>query len=337
MAYTNAMACWVLPAQGLCALAAFALVSARHGPRRAADDFAGLFWALATIAILYVPYVTAGAKLAGKLGHTPVTSIVAAAVNPRYFWSGPAYLLAMPWGLGYLALVVLAVAALSGIARRDPLVGVLVVIIGVQISMTHGFLEGRSSFAFRYLAPAYPALCLLVGLGVERIGQRLKAMNTVMGLGAAVVLAASVVLWARAPRAAPVGAWRQMAEDLRRWTGTKFVFFDTGWDALRLQYEVRHDPTVRVMSDPGTGWDAGGRPMTTAYVQAVVDRYAVPGTLFFYQFDPVTSARVYDQAFAPAMNRRGCARVYRRDVPTYQRSVEGGAGALAVGYACGGT
>src|SRR5258708_2628934 len=35
MAYTNAMACWVLPAQGLCALASFAMVSTQHGPRRA--------------------------------------------------------------------------------------------------------------------------------------------------------------------------------------------------------------------------------------------------------------------------------------------------------------
>ena len=76
--------------------------------------------------------------------------------------------------------------------------------------------------------------------------------------------------------------------------------------------------------------------MTPAYVAGVVDRHAAPGTMFFYQFDPVAGAGVFTGAFAPAMARHGCARVYQREVPTYARAVAGDGGALLYGYLCHG-
>jgi hypothetical protein len=336
LAYTTAMASWVLFAQGVCAVAGLALAVPRRGARPALADHAGLFLSLAAIALLYLPYVIGVWRLQGRLGHPSLAASVAAAVNPRYFVSGPVYLLSMPGGLGYLAVAAIAVALWSGVTRRDPLVGVLATLVLLQIAMTHGFLEGRSPFGFRYLAPAYPALCVLAGVGVDRMAARVRSADLALTVFAASVLAASIATFARAPHAPPVGAWRQVAADLRLLAGAKFVFFDTGWDAQRLQYEVRHDPDVRVLSDAGSGWDTGGRTMTPAYVTDAIDRYTGSATMFFYQFDPVTRADVFDRAFAPAMARHRCARVYQREVPTYERSLPGDGGAQLYGYACHG-
>jgi len=336
LAYTTSMASWVLCAHGVCAIAGLAMAAPRGGARHAFADRTGLWLSLAAIAVLYLPYVIGVWRLQGALGHPSLAASLAAAANPRYFVSGPLYLLSMPAGLGYLALAAVAAALWSGVSRRDPVVGVLATMVLLQIAMTHGFLEGRSGFSFRYLAPAYPALCLLAGVGVDRMAARVRAADLGLRVFAAGALAASIVVFARAPHAPPVGAWRQVAADLRRLGGTKFVFFDTGWDAQRLQYEVRHDADVRVLSDPGTGWDSGGRIMTPAYVTGAIDRYTGSATMFFYQFDPVIRADVFDRAFAPAMARHGCTRVYQREVPTYERSLPGDGGALLYGYACHG-
>jgi hypothetical protein len=336
MAYSLAMTSWILLAQGLCALVACGVAAARSGFRRACEERGALFLSLAAVAALYLPYVIGVWRIQGHLGTPSIVASLAAAANPRYFVSGPLYVLGLPAGLGYLALAVAVYAAANGARRRDPLVCALVTFVVVQIAMTHGFLEGRSPFGTRYLAPAYPALCLLVGLGADRLVARFRAASIGLAACAACVLVAALVVFLRAPHAPPVGAWRQVRADLQQLPGTKVVFFDIGWDALRLWYEVRHDQDVRIMSDPGSGWGTGGQLMTPEYVTRVVDLNAGPTTMFFYEFDPVTNGQVFKDAFAPGMVRHKCRRVYEREVPTYTRAAPGNTGALLYGYACDG-
>ena len=334
MAYSVAMTSWILVAEGLCAVAAVGLASAENGVRRSLEQYRGLLLSLAALALIYLPYVVSVWFLQRQIGAASFRATLAAATNVRYYVSGPVFLLAMPAGLGYVALAAVGYAAWIGARRRDPLIGVLMTVVVVQIGLTHGILAGRSDFAFRYLAPAYPALCLLVGLGADRLFSRFRGTSLVVAACAACVLAAAAVAFARAPHQPPVGPWRQVGADLVRLPGSKVVFFDIGWDAQRLQYEVRHDPDVRVMSNPGTGWGTGGREMTNEYVTRLIHEEAGPTTMFFYEFDPVWRSAVFDEAFAPAMSRQGCARVYQRDVPTYTRSVPGDAGAVLYGYVC---
>ena len=336
MAYSVAMTSWILLAQGLCAVAVYGVAAGREGLRRALVQQAGLFLSLAAVAMIYLPYVIAVWRVQGHLAHPAIAATLAATTNPRYFVSGPMYLLAMPGGLGYLALAAAAFAMWSGVRRHDPATGVLTAIVLLQIALTHGFLEGRSPFGFRYLAPAYPALCLLAGLGAGRVFSRVRAAGIGVTACAAGVLVAALVAFVRTPHAPPAGLWRQVRADLLRLPGTKMVFFDIGWDAQRLQYEVRDDPDVRIMSDAGSGWDTGGRMMTAEYVARTIDRNVGPGTMFFYEFDPVINTRAFDEAFAPGMLRHRCVRVYQRDVPTYARASPGDAGALLYGYACHG-
>ena len=335
MAYSVAMTSWTLLAQGICLSIAVAAAAARQGVRRALAQHARLLVSLSLVAALYLPYVIAVWRLQGALGAPSLTASLGAALNPRYFVSGPVYLLTLPVGLGYVALAAAAYAAWSGAVRRDTLVGVLVTIVVVQISLTHGFLEGRSGFSFRYLAPAYPALCLLAGLGIDRLLSRVRMASAGVAVCAGCLFIAAAAAFVRAPQP-PVGTWRHVRADLQRLPGTKLVFFDVGWDAMRLQYEVRHDSDVRIMSDAGTGWNTGGRSMTPEYVTRAVDQHAGPGRMFFYEFDPVSDRRVFDAAFAPAMQRHRCVRVYQRDVPTYSRNGFGEGGALLYGYACDG-
>jgi hypothetical protein len=286
--------------------------------------------------LLYLPYVVIVWRLQGQLGHPTLSAALAAALNPRFFVSGPLYMLSLPFGIGYLAAVLVAYGVWTGASDRDPLTGVLLAIVLIQISLAHGFLEGRSGFAFRYLAPAFPALCLLAGLGADRLLARAAPVNTIAVMASAAIVAAALAAFIRSPLASRAGAWRQIRADLQRLPGRKLVFFDVGWDAQRLQYEVRHDPDVRIMSDAGTGWDSGGRLMTAQYVARTIDAQFDRQTMFFYQFDPSANGGVFAAAFAPAMARHGCRRVYQREVPTYMRDVPNDGGAVIYGYACDG-
>ena len=334
MVYSLAMTAWTLLAEGLCAAAAFGVELSRTDARRARERHGAVLWALAAVALLYVPYVIAVWHLQGHLGHPSIRSTLIAATNPRYFVSGPLYVLAIPWRLGYVAAAAMAYGVWSGFRRGDPMVGILVMIVIVQISMTHGFLEGRSEFGFRYLAPAFPALCILAGLGADRSLSRFSFAGWGVAAGAALVLLAATASFVRAPGAPPVGPWRPVRTDVEKLPGTKVVFFDVGWEAQPLRYEMRDVHDVRFMTDPGDGWSFFGRLMTPAYVTGVIDREAGPATIFFYGFDPVTNGLVFRDAFEPAMTRRGCARVYERAIPTSTRSVANASGALLYGYSC---
>jgi hypothetical protein len=335
MAYSLAMTAWVLVAEGACAAVAIGLEGRRSGARRTVERHGALLWSLAIVAALYLPFVIAVWHYQGGVGESSIRATLADAINPRYFVSGPLYLLAMPYGFGYLAAAAAAWGVWIGFRRRDPLVGVLLVVVLAQISLTHGFLAGRSGFGFRYLAPAFPALCLLVALGADHALSRVPVAGTAVAACAVGLLIAAGVSFARAPRAAPLLPWELIRADFTTLPGIKEMFFEIGWDAQPLRYELRHDPEVRMMVDAGSGWLLFGQPMTAAYVTRTVDRDVAPAeTMFFYAFDPVTDGRVFHQAFEPAMARHHCFRTYEREIPTATRSVPGGLGALLYGYVC---
>lgn len=329
MAYSLAMASWLLLAQGVCVLVAIGLAWQRGGADEARRQHGRLVVALAIVGLAYLPYVVAVSRLHAQLGHPSLGASLGAALNPRYYVSGPLYLLAMPFRLGMVAAALAAYAAWTGLQRRDALVGVLLLIVAIQIAMTHGFLEGRSPFAFRYLAPAYPAACLLAGIGAARWLDRTRRARQVVAACAACLLAAAGVAAARGPQQASGGVWRHVREDLASFSGTKVVFFEIGWDAQPLQYEARHDPDVRVMANPGPGWAAGGQNMTPEYVSGVIAREARSPVTFFYHVDPLARGAAFEAAFVPAMARRGCARMY-------ERALQHDGGAVLHGYACHG-
>lgn len=336
LAYSLTLAVWTLLAQGLCAVAAVVIAAAGSSVRRAIQRYGVLLCSLAVVAGLYLPHAIGLVSFQAALERPTLGVTLAAFFNPRYYISGPVYLLALPARLGYLALVLAAVGAWGGVRDRDPLVGVLVTVVVVQVAMTHGLLAGRYGFAFRYLTPAYPALCLLVGLGAERWLAGVPHADVAAAACTACILVAAIVSFGRAPRDPPIGPWRQVAAEFRRMPGTKLVFFDIGWDAQRLRYEVRHDPDVRMMADEGSGWDTFGRKMTTGYVTRTIDREAAPATVFFYHLDAAMGSRVFNEAFVPGMRRHRCARVYERVVPTYVRDDPTNVGGLLYGYGCSG-
>lgn len=329
MAYSLAMGSWLLLSEGVCLLVAIGLAWRRGGAKHARRQHGGLLLALASVGLVYLPYVVAVSRLHGALGHPSFGASLGAALNPRYYVSGPLYLLAMPFRLGLVAAAFTAYGVWTGLRRRDALIGVLLGIVAIQVAMTHGFLEGRSPFAFRYLAPAYPAVCLLAGIGAGRWLETTRRARQVVAACAACVLAAAGVAAARAPQQAPGGVWRQVRGDLALFSGPKVVFFEIGWDGQPLQYEARHDPALRVMTNPGPGWGTGGQTMTPEYVSGVIAREARSPAAFFYHVDPLAHGAAFETAFVPAMARRGCARVYERALPH-------DGGAVLYGYVCHG-
>ncbi len=336
LAYSQPPAVWTLLAQGIYALAAVAFTAVTADPRRAIHRHAPLLLSLAVVAVLSLPLAIGVLQFQSALERPAIWVTLAAMVNPRYYISGPVYLLAMPAGLGYLAVGLAVVGVWRGVRDRDPFIAVLATVIAVQIGGAHGFLAGRTGFSFRYLAPAFPALCMLVGLGADRCLAGGRWAQVAVTACAAGILVAATFSFVRAPHDAPTGPWRTVAAELRRMPGTKLVFFDIGWDTQRLRYEVRHDPDIRMLANEGPAWGSFGQPMTSEYVTRTIDRDAGSGTTFFYHLDAVLRSRVFDEAFVPGMMRHGCTRVYQRDVPTYVRDVPGNEGALLLGYACRG-
>jgi 4-amino-4-deoxy-L-arabinose transferase-like glycosyltransferase len=245
------------------------------------------------------------------------------------------YLTRAAYGIGFLALAAAAYAAWEGFRHRDAFIGFLILIVGVQISLSHGFLAGRSGFAFRYLAPAYPALCMLVGIGAYAIMRHFRLADLSLVGASAAVLFVAIVSFPGAYGNRPVGPLRQLRADLVKVPGNKVVFFDVGWDGERLQYETRRDPSISVMTDPGTGWATGGVLMTNDYVSRIIQDRAPRTSMFFYQYDSVWRRATFDSAFVPGMERLGCVRAYQRDVPTYTRAnPDSLKGAVVVGYRC---
>jgi len=337
LAYSLTLAVWALLAQGLCALAAVAVDAIRSNLRQAVERYAALLVSLTIVAALYLPHAIAFLGFQAALERPTLWVTLAAIVNPRYYVSGPVYLLAMPARLGYLAVLLALAGVWRGVRDRDPLVGVLVMVIAVQIAAAHGFLAGRYGFSFRYLTPAYPALCLLAGLGADRLLSGFRRADLVLAACAACVLAAAAVTFARAPRGTPVGPWRQVADELQRMPGAKIVFFDVGWDAQPLRYETRHDASVSLRTYDGPGWNTFGRKLTADYVAQTVDRDAASPATLLYQMDPVVGSAVFEQAFVPGMARHRCTRAFQRPVPTYVRDDAEGTGGVLYGYRCPGS
>ena len=336
LGYSLTLAVWTLIAQGLFVIGAMVLASVRSGTRRAAERYGAVLWSLAIVAALYVPHGIAFLRFQAALDRPSLWLSLAAAFNPRHFVSGPLYLLRMPGGLGLLAAACAAYGAARGAADCDPLAGLLLTVVVVQIAATHGAVAGRYGFSFRYLTPAYPALCLLAGLGAARGLAMLRRGDLMAGACAVGVLAAAGAAFARAPRVAPEGVWRRVAAELRGMPGTKFIFFDVGWDAQPLHYETRHDPDVQLRTDDAPGWKAYGQLMTPAYVAQTIDRDAAPGTRWFYQADVAQRSRVFDEAFVPGMARHHCVRVSEWAVESYVTEDVAGNLARLYGYTCPG-
>jgi hypothetical protein len=245
------------------------------------------------------------------------------------------YLTRASYGIGSLALALAVYAAWEGIRRRDGFTGFLILIVAVQIALTHGFFAGRTAFAFRYLAPAYPALCLLVALGAQELMRRTRVPDWTFVAGTAGIFLIAITSFPGAYARDKIGPWRRFGADLAKLPGRKVVFFDVGWDGSRLQYETRRDQSVSVMTNPSTGWLTGGEILKPDYVNRIIREQAPRTSMFFYQYDAVWRPSTFDSAFAPSMQRLGCVRTFVRDVPTYTRGVpDTTKGALIVGYTC---
>jgi hypothetical protein len=334
MVYSLAMAIWVIVAEGLAVVTALAYDALHVGSREAFNRRWLPVAALGLVVLLSLPYVAEVWRLQGAIRHPSLLSSLRDGLNPRFFVSGPIYLAQSPGGLGLIALALAATAVAASFVGREPLVWFLMLILSSQIGLTHGFLAGRSGFAFRYLAPAFPALCILVGIGAERIAGRFQWTPSIMVAPAMAVSLAAAVTMVRARGREPVGPWRQVRVDMEAMPGPKIVFFDIGWDGQRLQYEIRNDANVRVLTDAHS-WAPGGSHMTPGYVERMIQANARLTRMFFYQYDPTWRPAIFDSTFAPAMVRLGCRRAYEREVPTYVRDVgDERKGALIVGYAC---
>jgi hypothetical protein len=335
MVYSLAMAIWIIVAEGLAVVTALAYDAVHMGSREALIRRWLPVAALGLVTVLSLFYVVGVWRLQGAVGHPSLFSSLRDGLNPRYYVSGPRYLTQLPYGLGLIALALAAAAVAASVVGREPLVWFLMLIMALQIGLTHGFLAGRSGFGFRYLAPAFPALCILAGIGAERVAGRFRWTPSIMVASGMAVSLAAAVTFVRARGHEPIGPWRQVRADLGRMPGPKVVFFDIGWDGQRLQYEVRNDADVRVLTDARSGWATGGSHMTPDYVERMIQANARSTRMFFYQYDATWRPTIFDSAFAPAMSRLGCRRTYEREVPTYVRDVgDERKGALIVGYAC---
>ncbi len=335
MAYSVAVASWIFAAQVFASAIIAGGDARRFGLRRALVERRQLLASVTASGLIYLPYVLTVWRLQSGIGHPTALGALKDGLNPRYFVSGPMYLTRAAFGIGFLALAAAAYAAWDGFRRRDAFIGFLILVVAVQIAFTHGFLAGRSAFSFRYLAPAYPALCMLVGIGAHAFVRNFRMADlTLVGASAAILLVA-VASFARAYGRPRVGPWRQFRADLVKLPGDKVVFFDVGWDGERLQYETRRDPSVSVMTDPGTGWATGGALLTPDYVSRTIRERAPRTSMFFYQYDSVWRRSTFDSAFVPGMKRLGCIRTYERAVPTYTRAnPDTLKGAVVVGYEC---
>jgi hypothetical protein len=335
MTYTVAVASWIVAAQVMTAALIMVYDARRVGLRGAFQKRKLLVAGLIVSGLIYLPYVVIVWMLQRSVGHASVVAALREGLNPRYFVSGPLYLTRTAYGIGFLAVAAAAYAAWDGIRRRDFFIGFLILVVALQISLSHGFLAGRSAFAFRYLAPAYPALCMLVGTGTYALVRHFRlAELTLVGAAAAVLLAA-IVSFPKAADRERLAPWRRLRADLVKLPGQKVVFFDVGWDGQRLQYETRHDPSVSVMTNPGTGWATGGIYLSPEYVKRTIRERAPQTSMFFYQFDSVYRRSTFDSAFVPEMQRLGCVKKYLRDVPSYTRVAENQLeAATVVGYFC---
>jgi hypothetical protein len=334
MGYTVAVASWIFAAQGIATFIILIRRARNDGFREAIHSMRHILVALLIAGLIYLPYVVIVWQLQSSIGRASAGAALRDGLNPRYFVSGPVYLLRTAFGIGFVALGLAAYSAWRGLRRRDAFIGFLVLIVAVQISLSHGFLAGRSAFAFRYLAPAYPALCLLVGAGAQELMRRFRIAEPLLAGVALLTLLGAGYSFSK-NRAERVGPWRQLRADLRKLPGKKIVFFDVGWDGQRLQYETRRDPDIRVLTRPGTGWSFGGDIMTPQYVNRSIQENQHATSMFLYQYDSVWKRANFDSAFAPSMERLGCKRTYVREVPTYTRAVaDPSTGAVVVGYTC---
>lgn len=335
MEYSLAVTSWVFAAQIMAAAIMTGRDTRQMGLQRALRERWQLVAGLATAGLIYVPYVVIVWRLQSWIGRPSALGAVTEALNPRYFVSGPMYLTRAAYGIGFLALALAVYAAWEGVRRRDAFTGFLILIVATQIASTHGFFAGRTAFAFRYLAPAYPALCLLVGLGAQALMRRIPVADWMFVGATAGIFLIAIASFPGAYGRDKIGPWRQLRADLARFPGRKVVFFDVGWDGSRLQYETRRDQSVSVMTNPSTGWLTGGAILTPDYVSRIIREQAPRTSMFFYQYDSLWRPYTFDSAFAPSMRRLGCVRTYVRDVPTYTRVVpDTTRGALVVGYTC---
>jgi hypothetical protein len=335
MDYTVAVASWIVAAQLTAAAMIIVYDARRVGPRRALEKRRLLVAGLVISGLIYLPYLVIVWMLQSAVGHPSALAALREGLNPRYFVSGPMYLTRTAYGIGFLAIAAAAYAAWDGFRRRDLFIGFLIFVVAVQISLSHGFLAGRSAFAFRYLAPAYPALCMLVGIGTYAVMRHFRLGELTLVGAAAAILLAAIVSFPKASSREREAPWRRLRADLVKLPGQKVVFFDVGWDGQRLQYETRHDPSVSVMTDPGTGWATGGIYLSPDYVRRVIRQRAPQTSMFFYQFDSVYRRSTYDSAFVPEMQRLRCVKQYLRDVPSYTRIADNQLkAATVVGYVC---
>jgi len=334
MLYTVSIAGGVVVAEGLAATIILVLRAKRDGLRSAFISVRPILFALSVVACLYLPFVLYAWSLRRTIGHATASHSLETMFTPRFFVTGPLYLLRAAYGTGFLAAALAVYAAWQGLLRRATFVAFLIVIVAGQIAFSHAFLAGRSGFAFRYLAPAFPALCLLVGVGAEYVCRSFRQAEQILATSAALLALGTGIGFARADWHR-VGPWRALRGDLDKMQGEKIVFFDVGWDGQRLQYETRRDTAITVLRRRGPGWSWGGSVMTPDYITRSVDERRASASAFFYQFDPVSNRSNFDSAFVPAMEKLGCKKTYVREVPTYTRTVaDPSKGALVVGYSC---
>ena len=176
----------------------------------------------------------------------------------------------------------------------------------------------------RYWAPVYPALLLMVAIGVQYLSVR-KAKGlqaTLMGclVLSAVWLVPGFVAFLRQPL--PATDWRTLAAASRRVEGKKAIFFRTGFYGQMLAYPARNDASLVILTGgypPPAGLNAGAagaKRLRAAFVKEQVGALAGETRCFFHADDQRTRRRrwardrTFTRVFVPLMEELGYEKVF---------------------------
>ena len=303
MGYTMAFEVAALLAHGLFAGAVVIVDAGKQGVRAALLRHRQLLLAMAAVVAGYLPYLGMAIHYQYKTNTVRAWDTIVSlgtytgAVRQHF------KLAAEP---GMVGLWFLAAMALVG--QRSRRVALYPIITVVSIAFVHFFMTGRGGVGvqFKYMTPAFVAMCLLAGYGFQQLAPRVgPAVWWVLPL----LLA--YLAWPRwqdfhltwgLPR--PVGNFELLYKEMARQPGRKLIFFDVGYSGQHLEYEARDDASISVATMPGPGWARGGSArIEPGYVSQTVASNA-PTTRCFYYFQEFPDG-AYASAFLPAMQRLG--------------------------------
>jgi hypothetical protein len=313
MLYSLAFDVGVLLAHGLWALGFLLLRIRERGLRDAARTYYRVPLALASIALLYLPYLVfvsshhlheGKPSLAGSLRELTTWARYAGTIQELTPIDFPfSYAL---YGLALYAVV----------ARRGSKAWLWALVLFVQIAFVHGFMYGRYKPLLRYMTPAFPALIYLVALGFDHLirqkPRRLWAVALAVLLALTIKLGPTYASYARAPL--PEQNWRRLSTELKKIEGKKAIFFRTGLYSVMLAYIARGDADIQILNGgkdslpPGFNAPAiGADPITKKFVEQSIEKHRPDTRCFFYSMDRRRPGRdaLFEGTFVPAMEKLG--------------------------------